>query len=335
MAMSEDRFHPNVNYSECSLPRYIEVDSIKGLAIIGIVVTHMNFNNRFNAGTLEVVYNLQILFGWCVLAFFFCSGLLAKPLTSKISFAKFIKKRFLRLVVPCLVFSISYKFILTLISWTGMFSYFFYFPEDLFGVARFIFEPVGPQFYFLYYLFIICTAVAIFERLTSTIFLFVMLTIMLPVAYKFIDTPTFLHGPDYALFPVYFFSYVSGYSLSNNNHINKFFIFSMPFISVNITIFMGNSFVMGYIFVPFVLWIVFRKFPLIANLVDKTKIGKYSAAIYVWHAPITLPFISIICVEVFGGGPVVIFPVLVCTILACCIMHEIVGKFSVLRLWRF
>ena len=333
--MLENRCHSNINFLECSFPRYIEVDSIKGIAIIGIVVTHMNFNNRFNVGTLEVVYNLQILFGWCVLAFFFCSGLLAKPLTSKITFAKFIKKRFLRLVVPCLVFSISYKFILTVISWTGIFSCFFYFPEDFFGVARFIVEPVGPQFYFLYYLFIICTLIAILERLTSILFLFVMLTIMLPVAYKFIDTPTFLHGPDYALFPVYLFSYVIGYSLSNNNHINKFLIFSMLFISVIVTIFVGDSFVMSYIFVPFLLWFFFRKFSLITNLVDKSKLGKYSAAIYVWHAPITLPFVSIVCVKVFGGGPVVIFPILVCTILACCIMHEIVGKFSVLRLWRF
>ena len=61
--------------------RYSEIDALKGVAIIGVVIAHLNFTGRFDKETLELVHNLQLFFGWCVITFFFASGILIKKKT--------------------------------------------------------------------------------------------------------------------------------------------------------------------------------------------------------------------------------------------------------------
>jgi fucose 4-O-acetylase-like acetyltransferase len=87
-----------------------EIEMLKGISIIGVVLMHMEFRSRFSEQAIALLDHLQILFGWCVLAFFFCSGLLLKTEEMQLKNLKsYIFKRAHRLLIPCIVFSIFYK----------------------------------------------------------------------------------------------------------------------------------------------------------------------------------------------------------------------------------
>ncbi len=51
--------------------RFSEVDSLKGLAIVGVVIAHVAFETRLYPVSSVIINNLQVIFGWCVIAFFF------------------------------------------------------------------------------------------------------------------------------------------------------------------------------------------------------------------------------------------------------------------------
>jgi peptidoglycan/LPS O-acetylase OafA/YrhL len=315
--------------------RYAEIDALKGLAIIGVVIAHMTFQNRFEDSTLELVNRLQGLFGWCVIAFFFCSGLLEKPLTAKDELIKSLIKRFKRLVVPSIVFSVSYKFILLGISLTKIFSWQSPIPTSIEEVVNFILFPVGPQFYFLYYLYVISSGVAVFTWLTSNTALFFSIAIALPTFYVFIDMPSKGYGSEYSLLPIYLFSYVLGCASSKKDKdIGATQYYCMVIMPVIITAILSKSLTVCYIFVPISMWIIFRNFPNLPNLINKTKLGKYSSAIYVWHAPLALPIASIVCVKLISGRPIVVLFTIFSTIASCYVLGKLTLRYRWLRIWR-
>ena len=72
--------------------RFLEIDAVKAVAIIGVMVAHMSFESRFSDGALDFIRVTQILLGWCVLAFFFCSGLLARKIKTVKDAGQYIHK---------------------------------------------------------------------------------------------------------------------------------------------------------------------------------------------------------------------------------------------------
>jgi hypothetical protein len=202
-------------------------------------------------------------------------------------------------------------------------------------VIDFIFAPVGPQFYFLYYLFVIATVVTFLQILLTKTNLLIFSAVLLPVSYVYIEIPQSGYGSDYSLLPLYYFAYVTGYALSSQYKNVKPYFYIIVLMSVLLASIISASFISCYILVPIILLIIFQKAPKFTRLINKTKIGKYSSGIYVWHAPIVLPFISIICVNIIGGQPIVLFPLIFFTIIICCLISLITFKFHSLRFWRF
>jgi len=201
--------------------RYAEVDALKGVAIIGVLFAHLSFEGRFDASTLNAVGVLQGLFGWCVIAFFFASGLLGKPVGRKDALVGFVRKRFVRLIIPCWVFSVSYRLLRCGLFLTGRFSWDSPIPESAADALGFFLLPEGPQFYFLVYLF--CVAV-LFELLDLTLprFLAYWITALaMPLSYVLIDGPARGYGPEIALWPVYLFAYAAGRVFAYESVIRK------------------------------------------------------------------------------------------------------------------
>ena len=128
--------------NEISIVRDYRIDTIKGLAIIGVVFAHMSFTSRFELATLILVDDMQKIFGWCVVAFFFSSGLLCKKNNCKDSktIYSFIYKKFKRLIAPCFVFSITYKLILSVVYLSGKFTWKSPIPKSVFETIIFLFE---------------------------------------------------------------------------------------------------------------------------------------------------------------------------------------------------
>jgi fucose 4-O-acetylase-like acetyltransferase len=117
----------------------------------------MDFSSRLSATALLEIDYLQQSFGWCVIAFFFCAGMLTDISQRTISdWLKFTFKRARRLLVPCLVFSLTYKISLIALKQVAGIGARIQLPgNNILNWIIFGFGPIGPQFYFLPYLFII------------------------------------------------------------------------------------------------------------------------------------------------------------------------------------
>jgi len=316
--------------------RFSEVDSLKGLAIIGVIIAHISVEERLDIGTIEIVNNLQAIFGWCVLAFFFSSGILHNNSPDNLnSFTSFAKKRFLRLIIPCLFFSIFYKIILMVIYFTGMFSWSSPVPKNANDVFKFFFVPVGPQFYFLYYLFSVSILVALLRIILSTKVFFVLSAVLFPISYFLLGTPSSAYGADFTLIPMYFFMYIIGHFIAIQNNKTTIYFYALFILPVLISIFISGNLVFGYIFVPFFIWYFFRTFKYISLIFNKINLGSYSSGIYVWHAPLVLPFVSIVCVKFIGSSPIVIFPIILFTVLFCFGISWGTLRVESLKLFRF
>ena len=127
--------------------RNLAVDFIKGVSIVGVILAHSNFSNRFDVNTIELITVLQDYFSWCVVGFFFASGLLSK--TPELKDARqYLIANIKRLIIPAIVFSVSYRVVNLLLSALGLLET-NYLPNSPLELLEFIILPIGPQFYFL------------------------------------------------------------------------------------------------------------------------------------------------------------------------------------------
>ena len=317
--------------------RKSEIDNLKGLAIIGVVFVHMSFYSRFSAETIKIIDFLQLIFGWCVIAFFFSAGLVSKKVKREY-LIDFSRKKFKRLIIPCFYFSLTYKLILAVISYLGFSSYSSIIPDTLIDLSLFIIAPVGPQFYFLYYLFA-CSMISIaLELFLSRNMICIFAIFVLPILFYFIESPINSYGPDLNLIPIYLYSYILGmlFSKCNSKNLNKLYAFSSLSISLVILIITNNQYlVFIQIYIPIIIWLSFIKLSSISSLFNKTKLGMYSGGIYVWHTPIVLPIVSVFFTYLIGGGSLVILPIIIFTILISILMSRLTYKYDFLKFLRF
>jgi hypothetical protein len=313
-------------------PRHVEVDGLKAVAIVGIIILHMSFRSRMDAAALALVDMLQLLFGWSVIAFFFASGLLTRAVKDFTTLSKFAFNRFKRLLMPCVVFSWSYKFLLVVSAGldignnTG---------PTAFDAVEFLFAPVGPQFYFLPMLYAISMCIAVTEIWLSERGLILAAGGILLMAYQFIPLPLNGYGASVSLLPVYMFSYVAGRVLSpltpGRKAEGSLAIFGFVLAGC-----LGYStLVLLYAYIPILLFMLFNRWKDVAKMLVASGLGKNSSAIYVWHAPVILPFVSIVCSKIFGHSAVILLPMLCLTIVLCIVLGKATASYRFLRFWRF
>jgi hypothetical protein len=93
--------------------------------------------------------------------------------------------------------------------------------------------------------------------------------------------------------------------------------------------------VLLYACVPLLLNAVFRHYARSAQLIERSRLGKYSSSIYVWHAPIVMPLVSVVCAKLVPGSTFVLLPLLGFTIILSFFLGKISMRFHSLRFWRF
>lgn len=261
------------------IERYKEIDAIKGLSIIGVLFAHMSFKDRLNAEALGLIESFQISFGWCVLAFFFCSGFLTKVIPDNRELMRFIGKRFKRLFIPCIVFSWSYKVVLLILSKAGFLRSANDIPLDLSSWLDFLFMPVGPQFYFLYYLLLISILFAVLIRFCSIITASYIISASTLIAYFFLDFPAHLYGDDLSLFPAYFWGYAAGAAtatLEDSFRDKKFLIWSVVlFLMIFLIYVFKKDLMILQLGVPFILWLLFRSSAYLSRILNFSKLGSF------------------------------------------------------------
>jgi len=293
----------------------------------------------FNSSTEEFVDLLQTIFSSCVLAFFFASGLVVKKVKDFVQIKSFIINRVRRLLIPCIVFSVTYKLILIFLSELGYMSImalpsilsFEYF-------LKFIFYPVGPQFYFLIYLFAVSIFYAVFDLFFSRRVLFLLSFILIISIYFFIELPTAVTGPSYNLIPFYSFSYCIGILFREKNYeisAVKWEIVLLITWSISSLIHSDFNEIFLHFLVPIFVWILFEKVKSLSTHFSKLNLGYYSSGIYVWHAPILMPLAVMVLIKFIKNPFLLVVSVMVVVILLCILLTVLTKKFKLLKLWRF
>lgn len=307
---------------------FFEITSLKALSIVGVLFAHMNFVSRFNDLTIEVIHEIQLIFGWCVLAFFFSSGFLTKKLVKNIDIVTNFQNKFYKLLVPAMVFSITYKFLLIFFTKNDM--------ADTNGIISFILIPVGPQIYFLYYLFFIAIFVDTLLKYINTKILLIVTSFLFIFSNILIDKlPELPYGSDSGLIPFYMYSYLLGI-VTRNILLKNFswFLIYVP-ISTMVILMLFKDIIFIYVLIPLGIFYFLQKFKTINYYIYNTYLGQLSSSIYIYHAPILMPAISILLVKIIGGGLVIIMPLLFLTIFCSFIIKILFYKFTIFKIWRF
>lgn len=318
--------------------RLHEVDTIKFLAITGVVIIHMGFKSRFSEEAIWVMNGLQVIFAWSVFAFFFCSGLLLKTQKIKLVHLKgYVLGKAQRLLFPCIIFSVFYKVLQASLSSLNIFSWKAEFPSSLEDFVYLFFSPVGPQFYFLTYLFLISTLFFVACLGTQNIeFTHFGILAFCLAFYMQTAPPAQPHGPSFALLPIYALCFSWGVAFSAEHVRETTAVLGLAsIVSILFLCYWHKSFVFAYALVPVFLYYLLQRLSGLNERLACLNLGDKSSAIYVWHAPLVLPFCSIVT-DRFVGLDFVEIPLnLGLTITICCLIAAVVDRVPVLRAFRF
>lgn len=327
--------------------RLVEIDYLKAISIVGVIFIHMSFESRFTPSMLDWISFMQKSLGWCVLSFFFCSGVLSeKSLKLSLNAARiFVKKKIVGLLVPYFSFNILYKLLLCVISLSGFVQWTAPLPDSLISTLIFFVFPVEPQLYFLTYLFIVsCIYYILLLLLRKHYFVHLIVLFLFGVFYMFASPLLKVHGKELILFPLYLLSYSSGalmsFHLSDKSRKNLYF--PMLFLVIALGCW-KTSLLYIFVAIPPILFLMLRK---AQSIIDGPKdqgrkisewiafVGKKSGAIYIWHAPVLMSFLSILLTKIVGHNYLTIVALVFLSIIIPCFLDFLVSQFKFLRFLR-
>ncbi len=306
------------------------IDALKGAAILGVLFVHMAFSARFDAATLGHIRLLQDVFAWCVLAFFFASGLLHGLNDTARGIRDFATRRAIRLLIPCAAFTWMNKLLLLAAKAGGFLaSDAAPAPEGLRAVLEFIFIPAAPQFYFLAHLFAIAVVahVLLRLRLTGNGFAPWLLAALLLQAYWFLplEKP---HGEALTQLPLYGALYLAGIGFAQAGKSPRaitgagaaVFLIAVAAVATHRVPAIDAA-------IPPALALLFSVVPA-GILAPLAWLGKRSGAIYAWHAPLLMPVLSIILVKLHLAGWPLIAAMSILTAAASLAVAAVVRRFD-------
>jgi peptidoglycan/LPS O-acetylase OafA/YrhL len=271
--------------------RIPELDILRGVAIVGVLVLHSSFEGRFTNETMAVQAIMARLFDWSVLAFFFSSGFLHDR---SVPFAVILKKRFLSLMVPFFIYNTFYNLCFFGMAAAGGFhaGAFAMNPKAL---GLILFQSPAFQLYFLPYLFLISIAVSALEKLSRQRYQWAYIAILSLVLFFYVDRgyPQISHGADINNLPMYIAMFIIG-------------LISRPFIEkplagpgvmllalagmLGVLVFSRSCVVS--LLVPPLLTAMAAGIRTIRESKLFLHLGNVSGSIYVWHTPLLLPAIT-------------------------------------------
>jgi surface polysaccharide O-acyltransferase-like enzyme len=301
----------------------------------------MAFTSRFDPTTLADIQVLQRLFAWCVLAFFFASGYLHGNTTqAPPPWIDFVKKRAARLLVPCLMFSWSYKLALLAAKSAGMASTAPAAPAlTPLSVLLAVLIPAAPQFYFLPDLFVIAVGVHTLTSLRSfrgEMGPWVLAAILLQTYWLLpLGNP---HGEYPGLLPLYAASYLIGFQSAPNRlrqHSQRSSARKCALVALGVSC-LAVAFAkpqLLHLAVPVILLQMALHLPLRLHSAFAF-LGRRSGAIYAWHTPILMPAMSLLLARLSLNGLPLILAMTVLTLAASLAVDSIIRPFDRLGLFR-
>jgi fucose 4-O-acetylase-like acetyltransferase len=313
--------------------RDLALDALKGLAIIGVMFAHWGSNKRYSAGTLNWIGMVQQCFGWCVLAFFFSAGVLTRikhPDSTELLHSCI--KRARRLLVPCLAFSIAYKLcFIALKSYANVGDPTPFPKVNVLEWCEFILLPIGPQFYFLPYLFVISSLSLLAVNMAKDMaILSWMILIGCVVFYALRPAPLSTYGSSWTLIPCYTLSFWLGLKIQEEWRQNQLWWSAVVLIIFVASLVRGT---MSYaqVMLPVVGYGILREFPLNKAL---TFLGRKSGLIYVWHAPLLFPACGILASKIVPTEAAQVGVTLALTVAVSIVLGQMVNRCKYLSIFH-
>lgn len=271
--------------------RIAELDILRGVAIVGVLVLHSSFQGRFTKETLAIQGVLARFFDWAVLAFFFSSGFLHDQ---SAPVAITIKKRAWSLLVPFLVYNGLYNLCFVAGEVMGLI------PAGMVEVnskllATGLFHSPAFQLYFLPYLFVISIGVCGLDKLTQSYHrsMYVMVLLLVLTFYLVRGYPEVSHGSALDKLPLYLAAFLIG-AISVpffKKSIAKPWMIAFGLVVVLSVLVLSRLPVVSLVVPPLLVGLA-RAIPKIANSKLLVSMGVVSGSIYVWHTPILLPVVT-------------------------------------------
>jgi peptidoglycan/LPS O-acetylase OafA/YrhL len=272
--------------------RLSSIDWLRSLAIIGVLILHSGFDNRFDDSTLLIWKCASHWFDWSVLAFFFASGVLHNLNTS---LPVLFLKRFRSLLIPFIFYHFLYTLFFFLLRKYTVFAS-RPGPESLLSDLASIWPSTAFQLYFLPVLFTIILTSTLISNLARsyTNCSFSLCIIASLTFYTLFGFPISSHGSGIQNWPLYFSMFLIGIlcrKLRHSRRINWRSASLFIFASIGILILTKGG--AWTLFVPPLLW---HGAEFKSNWYPKKLagiVGQNSGSIYLWHTPLLLPAVTI------------------------------------------
>jgi len=270
--------------------RIAELDCLRGLAILGVLMLHSCFKDRFTQETMAVQTIMARLFDWSVLAFFFSSGYLherSEPL------AVTVKKKGKSLLLPFFLYNAFYLVFFTVIKSMGWIQN-VSLEMNFHWLANGLVLSPAFQLYFLVYLFLISTFVGGVDKLPKPyggraywLLLVIVLSFYLIRGY-----PESSCGQYYSRIPLYLAAFLSGVIsrpfFENRFKIKHAWIWAVALLVVLIMLVCMQLPRLSLAVPPLLVGLA-RTVPKLMNARWLLLMGSMSGSIYLWHTPILLP----------------------------------------------
>ena len=304
--------------------RDVSIDLFRWICILSVVVHHSVFPTRQSPETIRVIFALKEALGWCVTGFFFVSGWLSKPETFG---SRFVLDRARRLLVPFVCVNAVVCVAMLALIRLGIFA-----PKpsedwSFHGIVlRMIYlQGLGPQFYFLPYLFVTGTVAVAAARIlgrTTAAFLWFGLA---AIVYSRIGIPSTPFGGEVNRVPIYFVLLGMGMSLRDGHRNAAGVALAVGGLATGIWLASrGCGTTILHSFLPVPLFFSLRA--VVRGMRMSFLLYWNSGALFLWHAPIVLPAASILWhVSRFPEG-IQLALAIATTIVACQGIHVLVSK---------
>lgn len=312
-ARSEERALPPLSPS-FGKTRDAAVDFLRWLALLGVLFVHSAFAGRYDGVTLSRLATLRQVFGWCVLFFFFASGYFTRP---ELPWRLHARRRALRLLPPYVIASglsfLALRIASALHLTTALPS--LQAVDLLRGLVTL--HGVGPQLYFLPYLFLTSLGVLALAKWFGALRALALVGVVAIGIWSLRGLPSGTTGAETDRIPLYVLAYAAGLAVRQTRGRASWYLATAAVVTMIVGVILVAVGLPGgpliHLTVPYWLWQLIR----IKTWVPPTLSLPGSGAVYLWHAPILLPAFTILWQRLGVDDMANFACACVCTVIVC------------------
>ena len=300
------------------------IELFRWICILAVLVQHSVFPARQSPATVESLLVLKSLLLWCVPGFFFVSGWFTNPSDG---FVALLGNRAKRLLLPYLGVNLLIIAGMLALIHSGL-----YLPKDhelwnlkYIAIRMVYLQGVGPQFYFLPYLFLVTLLTVATVKAAGRTGGFALWCAALAALCLGHGLPATSLGSELDRMPLYCAAFAAGMALRDGFCTRTTWALAVGALATGLGLAIagaGTSIFHGFVAIPI--------FYALRGLFGKRDLrwlsGWNSGAVYLWHAPFILTACSIAWFKVGARDGLGLSLALLSTVVACQLIQRLIAR---------